>query len=61
MVGGMMQWLCLQDDEEVLAPRPRAAPRRAAVASKKAYIDIEESDDSGPISLQDSEGSEFEA
>lgn len=56
-----MRRLCLQDDEEVLAPRPRAAPRRAAVASKKAYIDLEESDDSEAISLQDSEGSDFEA
>ena len=49
-----------EEDENVkVAPRARAAPRRAAVASK-TYIDIDESD-SDVISLKDgSEGSDFE-
>jgi hypothetical protein len=59
-------WVCAQycevqeEDENVeVAPRARAAPRRAAVASK-TYIDIDESD-SDVISLKDgSEGSDFE-
>lgn len=55
----LLAWLL--QEEEVVAPRPRAAPRRAAVASTKTYIDLEESDNSEAISLQDSEDSEFEA
>jgi len=49
-----------EEDENVeVAPRARAAPRRAAVASK-TYIDIDESD-SDVISLKDgSESSDFE-
>jgi len=43
-----------------VAPRARAAPRRAAVATQKKYIAIDESD-SDVISLNDgSEGSDFE-
>ena len=50
----------VQDDDVEVAPRARAAPRRAAVATMKKYIDIDESD-SDVISLNsDSEGSEFE-
>ena len=50
-----------EDDDIQVAPRARAAPRRAAVAAKKMYIDIDE-EDSDVISLHDdSEGSDFEA
>ncbi len=60
------EWVCAQhcevqaEDENVeVAPRARAAPRKAAVASK-TYIDIDESD-SDVISLNSgSEGSDFE-
>jgi len=60
------EWVCAQycevqeEDENVeVVPRARAAPRRAAVASK-TYIDIDESD-SDVISLKDgSESSDFE-
>lgn len=49
-----------EDEDVQLAPRARAAPRRAAVATKKQYIDVDESD-SDVISLGDgSEGSDFE-
>ena len=53
----------LQEDEEqeVVAPRARLAPRRAAAASKTTYIDLSEDEGSEAISLHDSEDSEFEA
>lgn len=50
----------MQDDEEEVAPRARAAPRRTAVAAKKNYIELDE-EDSDVISIEDSDGSEFEA
>ena len=50
-----------QEDEEEVAPRAKLAPRRAAAANKKTYIDVSEDEDCEAISLQDSDGSEFEA
>ena len=50
----------MQDDDDEVAPRARAAPRRTAVVAKKNYVEIED-DDSDVISIEDSDGSEFEA
>ncbi|KAL3158378.1 hypothetical protein ABBQ38_010617 [Trebouxia sp. C0009 RCD-2024] len=49
-----------EDDEDEVAPRARAAPRRTAVAAKKNYVEIDD-DASDIISIEDSDGSEFEA
>ena len=51
----------MQGEEEQVAPRARAAPRRTAVAAKKNYIEVAE-DDSDVISIgDDSDESDFEA